>query len=134
MSIKVVLDITEEDLKQIQKLIDDEKLTISGGVRKLLSVWNYMEIVKNEKTPIYASLDRLHILNDAAIKEIESLAILNEHVRIHKEKEMENQKELSVKNMKHKAKDLYDALEMKPGIFGFKMDLKKIGTLLTRKE
>lgn len=134
MSLKVILDINEEELKQIQELIDDGKITTSGAVRKLLSVWQYMDMAKEEKTPIYASLDKLHILNDAAIKEIESLATLDEQLRINREKEMEKQKELSVKDMKHKAKELYDTLEMKPGIFGFKIDLKKIGALLTKKK
>jgi hypothetical protein len=127
--------------KRFQLLVDDETLkklaeldlTLNaaarekaGNLSKLFAVWRYMDMVADDKLPIHATLDKLHVLNDAALAELQRTADLSDDEVERKERQLIEQKEKQSSVAKQKAGELYEALQLKPSFFGFGVDLKAV--------
>ena len=93
MALQVKFNLSAEDVRRLEEVSRSLKPAKADSLRQLLSVWQYMDMAKNEKLPIYASFDRLHTLNDAALEEVKISARLSESLREEREKELLEEKQ-----------------------------------------
>ncbi|MGE8064069.1 hypothetical protein [Pseudomonas sp. NPDC089569] len=134
MALQINFNLSPEEIGKLDELISTLGPSKTDSVRHLLSVWQYMNLAKSEQLPIYASFDQLHILNDAALEEVKVSATYNEHLKALRAQELVEQKQHEMSVAKQKAGEFYDALQLKPGLFGFGVDLKQVFKMFQRKK
>ena len=130
MSKRVVFNLSSDDMRRLVEFSRSIGSSKAESVQQLLSIWEYMDMAKSDDLPIYATLDRLHVLNDAALEEAKASARLDQHLKEKRAEELQALRRRRQDSPGKMARELYDALELKPGAFGFAVDLKKVLAML----
>ena len=126
--IKVLIDDkTLEKLAEVARSLPNPGKEREDNLRMFLNVWQYMHMIANDKLTIHATLDRLHVLNDAALAQLRASADLADEEVSKREQQLVEQKDKQAASVaKQKAGELYGALQLKPSFFGFGVDLKAL--------
>ena len=133
--VKVLIDEeTLDKLAELERSLPNPGKERADNLRMFLNVWTYMHMVADDKLPIHATLDRLHVLNDAALAKLTASADLSGAELSEREQQLLEQKDRQAASIaRQKAGELYDALQLKPSFFGFGVDLKALFSMFKGK-
>lgn len=104
----------------------------SDKLAKYLQVWQYMQMIADDKLPIHATLGQRHVLNDAALERLQAIIHLSAGDEPRRASQLIEQKATLQETAKQKATELYGALQLKPTLFGFGVDLKEVFKMFKR--
>lgn len=120
MPVRMTFDMSKDTAEALEQIRETFGAPNKAATIGLLIALHQM---KSTQAPIVAVLDGMEILNAAAVKEREAQHRLDAHALSTQLVEVK----AAHANEKNKVlKRFWDSLELKPGLFGFRVDLKKL--------